>query len=31
MKFLKNNIEEFIEVTALGFFAQKYIAVGYIK
>ena len=31
MKFLNQNIDEFIEVTALGYFSHKYIAVGYIK
>ena len=31
MKFLKNDIDEFIEVTCLGYFSQKYIAVGYLK
>ena len=34
MKFLKNEADDcndFIEVTALGFYSKKYIAVGYIK
>lgn len=31
MRFLKNDLDEFMEVTSLGFFATKYIAVGYIK
>lgn len=31
MKFLKNDLDEFMEVTSLGFYSQKYMAVGYIK
>lgn len=31
MKFLKNDLDEFMEITSLGFYSQKYIAVGYIK
>lgn len=31
MRFLQNDLDEFIEVTCLGFYSQKYIAVGYIK